>query len=329
MKLIAVEEHTSDPGLNRASSAVMKETAPNYYHGLRPDLPYFPGRGQMADLGEGRLADMDANGIHMQVLIGGTSMWMPPEDAISLAQAANDRLAEKVALHPDRFAAFAVLPTCAPEAAALELERASKMGFVGVAIIGRPGDAFLDAPQYTPILATAAKLHMPIYTHPGLPMRSVQKAYYEGLDPVVSGRLLSFGWGWHAEAGIQLIRMILSGAFDRWPDLQIIAGHWGEMVPFFLDRLDEALPPTATGLSGSVSEAFRRHVFVTPSGMFSLPQLLFTVQVLGADRILFSVDYPFIQNNGARAFLEQAPIRQSDREKIAHLNAEKLFHLSL
>lgn len=328
MRLIAVEEHTSNAAINRAARAVMKQAAPNYYKGLRPELPYFPGPGQMADLGEKRLADLDANGIDMQVLISGGSMWMPPEQAVPLAQAANDELAAAVSLHPDRYAAFAVLPTCAPDAAARELERAEKMGFRGAAIIGRPGETFLDDLAYAPILEAASRRSMPLYLHPGLPIRSVQQAYYEGLDPVVSGRLLSFGWGWHAEAGVQLILLILSGAFDRWPGLQVITGHWGEMVPFFLDRLDESLPPEATGLSRTISETFREHIYVMPSGMFSVPQLLFTLQVLGADHILFSVDYPFVPNAGARAFLEHAPISEGDREKIAHKNAEQLLRLS-
>lgn len=327
MRLIAVEEHTSNAAMNKASGTAMKQAAPNYYKGLRKDLPYFPGPGQMG-LGESRLADMDANGIDMQVLIGAASMWMEPEEAIPLAQAANDELAVAIEPNPDRFAAFASLPTCAPEAAAQELERAVGLGFRGAAIMGRPGDTFLDDPVYAPILETASRLSMPLYLHPGLPLRSVQEAYYEGLDPVVSGRLLSFGWGWHAEAGIQLLRMILSGVFEKYPNLQIISGHWGEMVPFFLDRLDESLPIEATGLSQTISETFKKHIYVTSSGMFSTPQLLFTLQVLGVDNILFSVDYPFVQNAGARAFLENAPLSQDDREKIAHANAERLLKLN-
>lgn len=327
MRLIAVEEHTSNSALNKASAGAMKQCAPDYYKGLIPELPYYPGPGQMR-VDDARLSDMDANGIDMQILIAAASMWMPPEDAVSLATAANDELAERIAPYPDRFAAFATLPTPDPAASARELKRTADIGFKGAAIMGRPGEKFLDDPAYAPLLDAANETKMPLYLHPGLPLPEVQKAYYEGFSPVVSGRLLSFGWGWHLEAGIQAIRLILSGAFENRPDLQIILGHWGEMVPNFLERLDESLPPEATSLSRTISDTFRSHFYVTPSGMFSNAHLLFAMETLGVERILFSVDYPFISNQGAVPFLKNAPISTEDREKIAHKNAERLLRLN-
>ena len=136
-----------------------------------------------------------------------------------------------------------------------------------------------------------------------------------------------FGWGWHHEAGIQVIRMLLAGVFDRFPQLRVISGHWGEMVPFYLQRMDDMLPPEVTGLSRTVSQTYRDHVYVTPSGMLNLPHFEFVHKVVGADRIIYAIDYPYLTMTGARAFLEQLNISQEDKEKIAHRNAENLLRL--
>lgn len=178
-----------------------------------------------------------------------------------------------------------------------------------------------------PILEAAEALHAPIYVHPAAPMTSVQKCYYDGLGAQLSARLSLYGWGWHHEAGIQVLRMILSGAFEKFPKLQLIAGHWGEMIPFFLSRLDQALPQSVTKLSRTVTDTFRNNVYITPSGIFDYPQLQFCTEVLGADRILHSVDFPFIGNESARSFIENAPITNEYKEKIAHTNAEFALNL--
>lgn len=222
------------------------------------------------------------------------------------------------------------MPLSDPQAAAAELERAVKtLGFKGALIIGRPDKeaVFLDAPQYMPVLAKAGELRVPLYLHPGFPCREVQSVYYGGFNPVVTARLSSYGWGWHNEAGIQVLRLIISGAFDTVPGLTVIAGHWGEMVPFFLDRLNASLPKEITGLKRTITETFKDQVYVTPSGMFTLPHFKFILDVLGADRILYSVDYPYLPNGGARKFLETAPISQAEKEQIAHGNARRLLRL--
>jgi len=123
--------------------------------------------------------------------------------------------------------------------------------------------------------------------------------------------------------------MILSGSFERFPKLQVISGHWGEFVPFFLFRLDQALPRDVTGLSKSITETYREHVYVSPSGIFDMPQLSFAMDMLGAERILYSVDFPLIGNEGAREFLENAPISDADKEKIAYRNAAELLKLNI
>lgn len=328
MKIITLEEHIALKTLSQALAKYPSEDALRTNCAGSPDLPYFPDMGLYGGV-EARLADMDKHGITKQILSAPVCTGLlPKEEAAAVVREANDELAANVALHPDRFGAFAVLPWSDPEAAARELERAiTKLGFQGAILTGRPTgkDIFLDDPQFTPVLEAANALKAPIYVHPAPPMTQVQKCYYDGLGDQLSARLALYGWGWHHEVGIQLLRVILSGTFEKFPDLQLIGGHWGEMVPFFLSRLDQALPQSVTKLSRTITETFRRNISVTPSGIFDYPQLKFCLETLGADRILHSVDFPFIGNEGAKAFIENAPIQEEEKELIAYRNAEALL----
>ena len=153
------------------------------------------------------------------------------------------------------------------------------------------------------------------------------EAYYAGFEATVSATLATSGWGWHAETGLHVLRLVLAGVFDRFPALQVIIGHMGENLPFSLARADERLTPVATSLKRSVGEYLRENIYITTSGYFTDPPLLCALTVLGADRIMFSVDYPFASNARGRAFLDAAPISEPDREKIAHGNAERLLGL--
>lgn len=303
---------------------------PSDFHDNRPHLQSAKTAMALAgDLGSARIAEMDKHGIDMQVLsYSNAPQLIEGSQAIELTRAANDRLAEAMRAHPDRFGGFAILPWHDPEAAATELERAvTQLGMVGTLLTGRPGQTFLDDAPYEPVLAVLHQLEVPLYAHPGFVLPQVQAPYYGGLDKEVSARLSLFGWGWHHEAGIQVIRMMLSGVFDRFPKLQVISGHWGEMVPFYLQRMDDTLSQQVTGLSRSISQTYREHVYVTPSGMLNLPHFEFVHKVMGPDRIIYAIDYPYLTQTGAREFVEQLPISQEDREKIAHRNAEKLFRL--
>ena len=342
MKIIAIEEHTFDAGIAKATRAAQAAEA-GYLADLANDAddtppssasrPYLlPVRDivpRAVDMGAGRIAEMDAHGIDMQVLSYSNPPQLAPADqGVELARAANDRLAEAVQAHPDRFAGFATLPWQDPEAAAAELERAVRdLGLKGTLLVGRPGQTFLDDERYEPVLAKLDELKVPLYVHPGVPLPQVQQAYYAGLGKAVTARLSLFGWGWHNEAGIQVIRMILSGKFDRFPDLRVVSGHWGEMVPFYLQRMDDSMPPELTGLSRTITQTYKSQVYVTPSGMLNLPHFEFIHKVLGADRILYAVDYPYLTNTGAREFLERLPVSQEDREMIAHRNVEALLRL--
>ncbi|GAA3524985.1 amidohydrolase family protein [Amycolatopsis ultiminotia] len=327
MRIVTLEEHFSDPDLTAASGPALAELGPDFVRAYSPShTAGAPSPERLQDLGAARIADMDRHGIDTQVLSCLWGQQAPAEVAPALTGKANDAAAAAVAAYPGRFAAFAVLPTAAPAAAARELQRCvSELGFVGTLITGRTEGDFLDAPRFAPVLAAAARLQVPIYLHPGLPPRATTDSNYGGLDPVVTARFQASAWGWHVETATHFVHLVLSGVFDRHPDLQVILGHWGEMIPFYLDRLDGELPPRVTGLERSFAEYFRQNAHLTPSGMFSQAQLRFCVEAVGADRILHSVDYPFLGNEGAVPFLTEADLSTEDKHRIAHGNAEKLL----
>ena len=285
---------------------------------------------QLGDLGDRRLADMDAAGIDVQVLstpaIGVEEL--DPAESVRMAKELNDVLAKAVADHPDRFAGFAVLPILDAAAAADELDRAvTQLGFKGALINGHTRGRFLDDQGFWPIFERAEGLEVPIYLHPTPPPPQVREAYYSGLPGMVGNVLALAGWGWHCETGLHALRLVLGGVFDRFPRLQVIIGHMGENIPFSLARADDVLTPFAGHLQRSVADYFHDNFYITTSGYFTFAPLLCALMVLGADRIIFSVDYPFSDNVEGRAFLDSAPINPADREKIAHGNVERLLRM--
>jgi uncharacterized protein len=285
---------------------------------------------QLLDLGRRRLADMDANGIDLQVIshVAPAAQALAGPEGLARAREANEQLAAAVRAHPDRFAGFATLPTADPQAAADELERATgELGFVGALVNSTLGSngAFLDEPRYEPLLQRFERLDVPLYLHPAPPPAVLREALYSGLPPGVAARLATGAWGWHAEAGLHVLRMVATGVFDRHPALRLIIGHCGEMVPFMLDRIDAML--RVDGLALKPSEYFGRNIWVTTSGLFSIPPVMCTVEVLGVDRVLFSVDYPFGSNAAGRALLDTLPLSPDDKAKIAGANAERVLGL--
>ncbi len=341
MRIICLEEHTSDPTVALAAKLPSLAHAPyitgvgrDYHdHPEPPDRPRLLAAHQATELLGQPLADrlpaMDAAGIDVQVVSLGSAPQLIPLLGPSLVRGANDRLAQAVGQHPDRFAAFFTLPWQDPDAAVQEAQRCVKeLHLPATLLMGRPdGDVMIDDPRFEPVLAKLAELGAPLYIHPGPPLHAVQKPYYGGFNTEVSGRLSLFGWGWHHEAGVQVLRLMLSGALDRHRSLKIISGHWGEMVPFFLQRLDDTIPPAVTGLERTLTQTYRDQVWVTPSGMLNLPHFQFIREVLGSERILFSVDYPFLTMNGARRWLEALPVSEPERLAIASGNAATLLGL--
>lgn len=324
MKIITLEEHYLDPAVAAAGPA------PAGAGGGPSGGMYAPSPQQLQDLDEGRLADMDRNHIDMQVLSSLTTQLLSPDVAVEAVRGTNDMLAAAVKRHPDRFAGFAALPTSVPDAAAVELERCvTQLGFVGTLIMGRTQGEFLSAARFDPILAKAAELRVPIYLHPGVPPADVVRENYSGLAPQVTAGFSTFAWGWHTETAVHFIHLVLSGALDRYPDLQIILGHWGELIPFYLERIDEALPTSTTKLDRSFGEYLRQNVYVTPSGLFTQANLQYCIELLGADRIMYSVDYPFVGNERAQSFLLEAKVSEQVRESIAHGTAERVLGLDV
>ncbi|GLY77191.1 amidohydrolase family protein [Actinoallomurus iriomotensis] len=341
MTLICIEEHAIDPAIMEAAGPVLARGAPYLRFQSTSSAPVRPGPGRSpavdqatayrlgTDLGEERIRRMDEHGIDVQIVSWTSPVQMVPADpGIALCQAANDRLAAAVATYPDRLHGFAALPWQDPVAAVAELDRAvSGLGMRGVLILGRPGERFLDDPMYRPVLARIAELGVPLYVHPFVPVPQVQQAYYAGFGDKVTAELSLGGWGWHHEAGIQVLRMILGGVFDRFPDLQVVSGHWGEMVPFFLNRLDDVLSPGDTGLSRTITETYRSNVWVTPSGMEHHAEFEFVRSTVGLDRVIWSTDYPFLQLGKVPDFIDGLDLTAEERAAITHRNAERLFGL--
>ncbi|MGE5269168.1 MAG: amidohydrolase family protein [Thiohalocapsa sp.] len=309
--VIALEEHYQD-------AEVKAQT------GARID-PYVSER--LDDLGALRLREMDEAGIDFQVLshsIPGLQA-VDAESGPTLARRVNDRLHQAVEAHPDRFAAFAALPTANPGAAADELERTvTKLGFKGAMINGLTQGVFHDDERFWPIYERAAALDVPIYIHPDLPQRAVIDTYYKGYVEKHPG-LLRAGWGFTVETATQGVRFVLSGVFDKHPGLKVIIGHMGEGLPFYLWRI-------SYGLRQSMSEKtfrdiFCEHFWITTSGFFSDPALVCCMLEMGIDHILFSVDYPFMDNPPGAEWIKTLPLSAEDREKLLNGNARRLLKL--
>ncbi|SFS34309.1 amidohydrolase family protein [Saccharopolyspora flava] len=326
MRIVTLEEHWTHPAISAAISDTVGAVPRGHEAAFQEGLPHTERLHLLPDLGEARLADMDRHGITTQVL-SCLNMFLPADVAPDATRAANDAVARAVREHPDRFAAFATLPTAVPDVAGEELRRCvDELGFVGTMIMGRTDGLFLDDPRFDPILRAAHDHDVPIYLHPAPPPAS--NTDYDGLSPAVSSAFRLFGWGWHQETAVHFLHLVLAGVLDRYPRLRFVLGHWGEFVPFYLDRLDASMPPRMTGLDRSFREYFRENVFITPSGMFNQAQLRYCVDTVGADRIIHAVDFPMLGNEGAVSFLTDSHLSEADQAKIAHQNADTLLGLN-
>ena len=316
-QIIALEEHFIDPEVDELTG------------GRGGGSPVH--RARQADFGDQRLADMDAAGIDIQVLSHGPSATQvfAEDSAVDLAVRVNDRLKIVVDDRPDRFDALAILPTQAPKAAADELERCvDKLGFKGAMMPALTDRRFHDREEFWPIFERAAALDVPIYIHPCPPHPAMVQAYLEDYAEEYSV-ILGPAWGFTIETATAGLRLVLSGVFDAYPNLQIILGHLGEGLPFLIWRINHSLADT--GRPNAKSLAFRDifcdHFYITTSGNFSDPALLCSVMEMGADRILFSVDWPFVENAPGTAWMEQVPLGPADREKILSGNARRLLKM--
>ncbi len=331
MRIVTLEEHFSllDVGGRSAPpppAVADAENMPAIIRGVGDKI---------TDLGEGRIAEMDRYGITVMVLskagihMGPSADMFEGDEAVAFARAFNDECARRIAKYPDRFAAFAHLAASMPEAAADELERTvTQHGFKGALISGMVRGRFLDDAKFAPLLARAEKLDVPIYIHPGPPPAEVRKAYYEGSFPQKIGMgLATFGWGWHYETALHVVRLAVSGTLDKYPRLNLIIGHMGEALPFMLARCEHEFSTDLSYLSRPLSKIITDQVYVTSAGFFSNPPFLAALQTFGIDRMMFSVDYPYASNAAGRAFLDNVPLSPADFEKFAHGNADRLLKL--
>ena len=315
--IIALEEHYWD-----------REVA-SHFTERGPEMKVPALHERLHDLGALRLKEMDEAGVDLQVISHGAPavQRLDAEVAVPLSKKANDRLHEAVKAHPGRFEGFAVLPTADPKAAADELERAvTKLGFKGAMLHGLTKEGqFLDLKRFWPIYERAQALDVPVYMHPAVPHRAVVEAYYKDYLEQYPG-LMTAAWGFTVETATQGIRLVLSGVFDAYPRLKIIMGHLGESLPFSAWRIDMALARQGNR-SSSFRDTFREHFWITTSGNFSTPALVCCLLEMGADRILFSIDYPFVPNPPGVKWMETLPVSPEDREKILNGNAKRLLRV--
>jgi uncharacterized protein len=323
MRVITLEEHFATPLFLDGPGQDLKNAALKFEgRALKLLEP-------LCDIGDKRIAAMDAAGIDFQMLSltsPGTEQ-LDAADALVLARDTNDALAEATKKYPNRFGGFAALPTMIPDKAAEELERRVRAGgFKGAVINGHVRDRYLDDKFFWPILECAETLNVPIHIHPTKPPQAVFDVYYGGFSPLVSDLFGSPGWGWHIETAVHVLRLILGGAFDRFPRLQLVIGHLGEGLMSLFQRLD-VMTPAMTKLTRPMTSYLRENVHYTVSG-FNFPATFLNMLLeVGVPRIMFSADHPYQSMTKARAFLEQLPVSEADRERIAHGNAEKLFGL--
>ena len=281
---------------------------------------------RLLDLADERLALMDETGLDAQVLSLTTpAMHDLGRESAELACRANDAVAATITRWPNRFQGMATLPVSSPQEAARELERCVvSLGFKGVMLCGRFADCNLDNIHFRPLLESAAALRVPVFIHPRTPPMAVRSVYYSGFAPEVDAALAMYGLGWHYDAGIQFIRLVLAGVFDRLPDLQVILGHWGELVLLFAERL--AAMDRVSRLEQPLTTYLRRNLYITASGMYLPEYLGRAARIVGADRLLFSTDFPYQYRSGgdARRFLGRCGLGEGDKANFAHGNWERL-----
>lgn len=280
----------------------------------------------LVDLGEARIAAMDADGIDMQLLMlssPGVQVF-DAATATSLAAEANDYASAACARYPARFAALAALAPQDPAGAVRELDRAMKLpGIKGAIVNSHTGGEYLDGPQYWPIFEALEALDAPLYIHPREPAGAMNEIMS---GPVVGGP----AWAYAVEVGTHVLRLVQSGVFDRFPKLRIVVGHMGEALPFWLPRIDNRYrfnlrgPPTLRRLPG---EYIREHLWVTTSGMNYWHQLEMTLKVLGPDRVLYATDYPFEEQGEAVSMVEAMPLSPAQKHALFDGNAAKVFKL--
>ena len=300
-----------------------------HYAGNLTDRPLFI-RERLPDMGERRIKDMDDTGIARQILLltsPGVQVF-DRDTAVGLARDSNDQLEEAVRKHPDRYTGLAAFAPQDPAEAAREIERSVKLGMKGAVVNSHTHNEYLDDPRFYAIFEACEHLNVPLYIHPQTPSRQMIQPFIErGLDGAI--------FGFAVETGLHLLRIIVAGVFDRFPKLQIVVGHLGEGLPFWLYRLDfmhaagmkanryKSIEP----LKRKISEYMQQNIYVTTSGVPWAPSIMLCQQVLGMDRVLYAMDYPYQFVPEEVSMSDALPISDNDKLKFFQTNAEKVFKL--
>ncbi|MDR3721007.1 MAG: amidohydrolase family protein [Candidatus Acidoferrales bacterium] len=328
---VATEEAFSIPeqmDAQRELVATTQEYDPDLFLWKIQTDPSGPVYHNLLDLFEQRLRTMDEYDVDMHLLAltsTGVQM-MSPEKGTAVAAIGNDRLHDAIQRYPDRFAGLATIAPQDPAGAVKEIERAiTKLKLNGVMINSHTNGEYLSERKYWPILEAIAAHKVPLYIHPRAPIPLMAKAFRtDHLEHAI--------WGYQAETGLHGLRIITSGVLDHFPGLQIVLGHMGEGIPYWLYRLDfmhgrVRIPFDRPKLKLTPSEYFKRNFYITTSGMNWEPTLKFCIEAIGADRIMWAVDYPYQDHPDAVDFLDAARISEKDKQKIYHENAERVFKL--
>jgi 5-carboxyvanillate decarboxylase len=335
LRKIATEEACSVPEVAAQLRQTSRSLGPSLdlflvggIYNARPD-EHPPFLDELLDIDAGRLAVMDANGVDMHLLsltAPGVQMF-DADTAFELARVANDALAAARSKHPTRFAALASFAPQDPKRAVKEMERAvNELGMNGFIVNSHTNNEYLDEEKFWPILEAAEALDRAIYIHPRAPSDGMAAPFRDyAMEAAV--------WGYGMETGTHAVRLMLGGVFDRFPKLKIVLGHMGEAVPFWLWRLDFMGRPNNVQLGRTrpnkllPSEYFRRNFAITTSGVEDHLALRYSIDKIGVDNVLWAIDYPYQPTTPAVKFMDTAPLADSDREKVAHGNAERIFHI--
>ncbi len=325
---IATEEAFATPQQLDAIRALMARTK-----GYDPDvwLGGMQTHGQISDrlidLDGERLQIMDESGVDMALLAMTSTgvQQFEADEAACIAESGNDQLAEAIRRHPTRYAGLATIPVQDPKRAVKELERAiTKLKLNGVMINSHTNGEYLDEDKYWPILEAAAGLDATVYIHPRAPGPAMQAAYRKyQLEHAI--------WGYAVEVGLHAVKLLMSGVFDEYPTLKVVIGHMGENIPYAMYRMDWMhghFNFDRPKLKLTPGEYFRRNFMITTSGVNWVPALEFCIKTLGADNIMWAVDYPYQETVEATQWLDDAPICDTDKAKIFHQNAERVFKIA-
>ncbi|CAM0141672.1 hypothetical protein VKS41_007907 [Umbelopsis sp. WA50703] len=319
LPLITLEEH------------FLSEAVANSPAAADLGIELFPSalKGKLMSLSHERLQDMKDGNISLQIISHNPAVCYETD----ICRKANDEIFQGCESYKSSFAGFAVLPMADPVAAADELTRCVKeLGFVGALITNHAHGRFYDGEDYYPFWERAQEHDVPIYLHPTNASKDMMPLYRGGYSDKVAGILSTFGWGWHADTGLHIMKLYCSGTFDRFPKLKVVIGHNGEMLPCMLQRQSDFME-TLIVKKRTLVQVWNDNIWVTTSGMFTIPPFLTLMHTTKIERIMYSVDYPFCDNKEGLKFMEELQksglLTEEQFEQVAYRNAERLFNIKL